>query len=94
MDEKKVFGIIAVVAVIILAAYCGIAILKKDSNNEYKADVTGNVPVFGNANNDDYMTPMMSTNCSRSSKKAHGTRNCIPMPTRIRMARSIPPMWT
>ncbi len=55
MDEKKVFGIIAVVAVIILAAYCGIAILKKDSNNEYKADVTGNVPVFGNANNDDHI---------------------------------------
>ena len=54
MEEKKMFGAIAVVAVILVAAFCGVTLMK-DDKDAYEAKVTGNVPVFGNANNDDYI---------------------------------------
>ena len=54
MEEKKMFGAIAVVAVILVAAFCGVTLMKDDKDT-YEAKVTGNVPVFGNANNDDYI---------------------------------------
>ena len=47
MEEKKMFGAIAVVAVILVAAFCGVTLMKDDKDT-YEAKVTGNVPVFGN----------------------------------------------
>ena len=55
MNEKNTIVTIAVVAIVVLATFCGVAVVKYKNDDGYKAKVTGNVPVYGNANNDDYI---------------------------------------
>ncbi|MCQ2078856.1 MAG: ABC transporter substrate-binding protein [archaeon] len=55
MNEKNAIIAIAAVAVIVLASFCGFAMIKNNEGEKYEAKVTGNVPVLGNANNDDYV---------------------------------------
>ena len=55
MEQSKLIAV-AVVAIIAVSAICGTAIfLNNNGKEKYEPKVTGNVPVFGNANNDDYV---------------------------------------
>ncbi len=55
MDNSKRLIAVAVVAIIIIASFCGAALILKGGQDKYEAEVTGNVKVLGNANNDDYI---------------------------------------
>ena len=55
MNQSKRLATIAVVAIILIAAFCGAALVLNNGDSEYAADVTGNVKVLGNANNDDFI---------------------------------------
>lgn len=55
MNQSKRLATIAVVAIILIAALCGAALVLNNGDSEYAADVTGNVKVLGNANNDDFI---------------------------------------
>lgn len=54
MEQKKLIAT-AIVAIVIVAAFCVAAYALKNDDDDYNAKVTGNVPVYGNANNDDYI---------------------------------------
>ena len=54
MEQKKLIAT-AIVAIVVVAAFCVAAYALKDDDEDYNAKVTGNVPVYGNANNDDYI---------------------------------------
>lgn len=54
-SNKRIIAI-CLIAVILIAAICGAAVmLSDDDDDKYVPNVTGNVKVLGNANNDDYI---------------------------------------
>ncbi len=55
MANNKMYAVVAVVAVVLIAAICAVALSMNNGDNVKDVVPTGNVKIFGNANNDDYI---------------------------------------
>lgn len=54
LNQNKIVAI-TMIAILLVAGLCSAAVLLRDNDDGYKASVTGNLKVMGNANNDDYI---------------------------------------